>query len=149
MTQGRFYEDFKIGEVIHTAGRTITESDMMTFAGFSGDFHPLHTDIEFATRSVFGRPIFYGAGAHSIAVGLWVRLGLTDDTGIAVLRTETDYRAPLFVGDTMRLILTVSDVRLTSKPSRGIVTFVSNVVNQNGRVCQEGKWVIMFKRKPE
>lgn len=141
---GRYYEDLEMGEEFLTPGRTITEADVVTYAGFSGDYNPLHTDEEFARTTVFGRRILHGPAAFCIATGLVARLGLVDGTAIAFLGMTWDLKAPIFIGDTIRVRERVLEKRPTRKPGRGIVTFEVEILNQRGEVVQSGQWKVML-----
>lgn len=140
----RYYEDLDLGEEFVTPARTITETDVVTYAGFSGDYNPIHTDEEFARRTVFGRRILHGPAAFCIATGLASRLGLADGTAIAFLGMTWDLKLPIFIGDTIRVRERVLEKRPTSKPGRGIVTFGVELLNQHEQVVQSGQWKIMF-----
>lgn len=141
---GRYYEDLEVGEEFLTPGRTITEADVVTYAGFSGDYNPLHTDEEFARTTVFGRRILHGPAAFCIATGLVARLGLVDGTALAFLGMTWDLKAPVFIGDTIRVRERVLEKRLTRKPGRGIVTFEVEILNQRGESVQSGQWKLML-----
>ncbi len=141
---GRYYEDLEVGEEFLTPGRTVTEADVVTYAGFSGDYNPLHTDEEFAKTTVFGRRILHGPAAFCIATGLVARLGLVDGTAIAFLGMTWDLKGPIFIGDTIRVRERVQEKRLTRKPGRGIVTFEVEILNQRGEVVQSGQWKVML-----
>lgn len=70
MVRNRRFEEIPEGETTETRGRTITETDLVNFAGVSGDFHPLHTDAEHATESSFGQRIAHGLLVLSVAAAL-------------------------------------------------------------------------------
>lgn len=144
---GRYYEDLEVGEEFMTPGRTVTEADLAIYAGFSGDYNPLHTDEEFAKTTAFGRRILHGPAAFCIATGLVARLGLVDGTAIAFLGMNWDLKAPVFVGDTLRVRERVMDKRLTRKPGRGIVVFQVEILNQRGDVVQCGQWKLMLSAR--
>ncbi|MGW5715267.1 MaoC/PaaZ C-terminal domain-containing protein [Amycolatopsis sp. NPDC003865] len=146
--RGLYLEDFRPGQSWVTPGRTITDADLVNFAGLSGDYNPLHTDEEFARSTQFGGRIFHGPGVFAVAIGLESRLGLKDGTAIAFLGMTWDLRLPVGIGDTIRVEQRVAEVRpSTSKPDRGIVTFDVAVKNQRGEVCHDGQWVVMFRRR--
>jgi len=145
---GRYYEEFEVGETWDTKRRTITEADIVNFAGFSGDFHPLHTDEEYCKTTQFKTRIFHGPGAFAIATGLEVSLGLKEGTAIAFMGMTWSIRAPIFPGDTMFVRETVKSKRLSSKPGRGVLTFDVKILNQREEVCQEGDWVLVFHCRP-
>jgi len=126
-----FYDDYKLDDTFTTKGRTITEADIVAFAGLSGDFVELHMNEEFARRGPFGRRIAHGALIFSISTGLTVQMGHTNDTVIAFYGVDKlRFTKPVFIGDTILVKKRV--VELTPKDeTRGIVAFETKVVNQN------------------
>src|ERR671914_574515 len=98
---GLYFDDFQVGMSWTTPSRTITEADIVAFAGFSGDFNPLHTDEEFARGTQFGGRIFHGPGVFAIATGLEFRLGIKDGTAIAFLGMTWNLRRAVRPGDTI------------------------------------------------
>lgn len=147
MQVGLFFEDFKVGDKFVTKGRTITEADIVNFAGISGDFNQLHMDEEFAKKTIFGRRIAHGLLGLAISSGMSQSLRIMEGTIIAFLGLTWDFLKPIFIGDTVHLEMKVAELRETSKPDRGIVTFECELINQNGEVVQKGTRKIMIKRK--
>lgn len=147
--KGKYFEELPLGEEWVSPGRTIAEADLVTFAGFSGDYHPLHTDEEFAKQTQFGRRILHGAAVFGIATGLESRVGLKEGTALAFLGMTWDMKAPVFTGDTIHVRERVAEKRASrSKPDRGFVAFDVEVVNQHGEVVQSGQWKLLVLRKP-
>jgi len=142
-----YYEDFAVGAEYVTRARTVTECDVVLFAGLSGDFNALHTDEEFGKQVGFGGRIAHGLLGLAIASGLLNQLGLTEGTAIAFLGLTWNFKGPIRMGDTIKVRVRVSDKRETSKPDRGIVRTVDSVVNQRGEVVQEGELVVLVKRR--
>ena len=142
-----FFDDFKVGQNWLTPRRTISEADIVMFAGLTGDYNPVHTDEEFARQTPFGTRILHGPAVFAIATGLEFRLGLKEGTAIAFLGMTWNLKAPVKMGDTIHVYQRVDEVRLTSNPNRGIVTFWVEVRNQLGTVCQDGDWKVMFHSK--
>lgn len=139
-----FFEDFKVGQEWKSPRRTITEADVVLFAGMTGDYNPVHTDEEFAKQTPFGSRIMHGPGVFAIATGLEFRLGLKEGTAIAFLGMIWDLKAPVKIGDTVHVYQRVITVRATKNPARGIVNFWVEVRNQRDEVCQQGEWKVMF-----
>ncbi len=142
---GKFFDEFDLGQEWTSPARTITEADLMMFAGISGDFNPLHTDEEYAKKTTFGGRIFHGPGVFAIATGLESRLGIKEGTAIAFLGMTWNLKGAVRIGDTIHVHQKVAQLRPTTKPGRGIVTFDVSVVNQLDEIVHDGQWVVMFK----
>lgn len=146
----RYLEDLGNGDRFTSAGRTITESDVVAFAGLSGDFNPIHTDAAFAESSIYGQRVVFGLLGLAVATGLLDRLGIFSGSAIAMLGIkEWTFAAPVFIGDTVHLELTILDVHpSSSKPDRGVVERRFDLVNQRGEVVQTGRIDVMVRRRP-
>lgn len=137
--QAKFLEDLSAGDIFTSAARTITETDVVAFAGLSGDFNPIHTDIEFAASTGYGQRVVYGLLGLSILTGLLDRTGLFSGSAIAMLGIrDWTFRAPIFIGDTVKFRLTIVDVRRTSSGDRGVVQRYFELINQRDEVVQQG-----------
>ena len=142
---GIYFEDLEEGAVFTSPGRTMTEADIVNFAGLSGDFNVLHTDAEFMKTMPFGQRIAHGLLGLSIASGLAARFpGAERHRIIAFLGMTWDFRNPVLIGDTIHVVQSVAAKRATSKPGLGVITFDVAVRNQRGQVCQEGQWKVMY-----
>lgn len=146
----RYLDDLQIGDSWLSAGRTITEADVVTFGTWSGDMHPLHTNEEYAQTTQYGTRIFHGPGALAIAFGLEMALGWKNPSAIAFLGiNDWSMKAPIYIGDTIVVREEVTGIRPSnSKPDRGVVTTRVQVVNQRDEVCQEGSWLVLLSRRP-
>lgn len=145
--KGKKFEEFEIGQEFTTASRTITEGDVSTFAGLSGDFNPLHTDEEHGKKTPFGGRIAHGLLAVAISTGQANQLGIFEGTTIALLSMSFKYTGVAKFGDTIRTFLKVAEKKETSKPDRGIVTFDVTTLNQKDDSIVEGQWVVMLQRE--
>ncbi len=88
MSERRFFDDYTIGDVRETGGRTITETDIVLHAGQSGDFYPHHMDAEFAKSTPFGQRIAHGTLIFTVAIGLTATEAMWK--GVCVVGTRTD-----------------------------------------------------------
>jgi len=148
MSRGYYYEEFEPGMSFVSKGRTVTEADVVNFAGISGDFNPLHMDAQYAKTTIFGRRVVHGVLGIAIMVGMNQSLGITEETMHAFLGLEWTFIRPIFIGDTVHLEISVESMRETKKLDRGIVDFRCKLVNQHGEVVQEGLRKMMMKRRP-
>ena len=126
VAKGYYLEEFEIGKCYESVGRTITEADVVNFAGISGDFNPLHMDDEFAKNNMFGKRVAHGALGLIVSTGLSNQMGIFEGTTIAFLELTAKYTAPLCIGDTVHLEMTptkagqrhLKDHRKAGKPGR-------------------------------
>lgn len=135
----RHFDQFTVGERFTSPARTMTEADVVLFAGLSGDFNPIHTDAIHAQGTPFGQRLVHGPLVLGVALALFQRMGMTDGTAIALLGIdEWRFVAPVFIGDTIHVEVTIRDLRRTSRLDRGILFRNFEVLNQNGAVVQTG-----------
>lgn len=147
MSQGLWFDQFEEGATFVSPSRTVTEADVVGFAGISGDFNPLHTDAAFAAQTPFGERVAHGMLIASMATGMANWTGVFEGTTLALMEQVLQYKGPVRFGDTVHLTLTVAEKKATSKPDRGIVVFDTHVVNQNGQPVIEGRWTLMMRRR--
>jgi acyl dehydratase len=136
-SQHLFFDDVEVGQQWESLGRTITEADIVNFAGISGDFNPIHIDHEFAKTTPFRRPIAHGLLVFSVASGLGVNAPPMRTLAVLEVR-EWHFRGPIFIGDTVRVHNSVLAKEARGRGRRGIITWARKVVNQEGKVVQEG-----------
>jgi acyl dehydratase len=144
--QRRFFEDIPVGEEFESPGRTVTETDIVLFAGLSGDYNVLHTDAEFMKQSIFGERIAHGLLGLAIQAGLFTRATLAFAT-LAFVGLRWKFKGPIKIGDTIRVRAKVLAKKETSKPDRGVITLERKVLNQRGEVVQEGETDLMVERR--
>jgi len=145
--RGLYLEDFEIGKEYVSCGRTITEADVVNFAGLSGDYNPMHTDEEFAKEGLFKTRIAHGALGFAISTGLSNQMGIYEGTTIAFMECTVKYCSPLRIGDTIRVIIVPSETRHSSKPGRGVLKQFLRLVNQEGVTVMESQQTLMMKSK--
>ena len=143
----RYFDDIEVGEEYESPGRTVTETDIVIFAGLSGDYNILHTDAEFMKQSIFGERIAHGLLGLSIQAGLFTRATLPYAT-IALAGLRWKFKGPIKIGDTIRVRARVSAKKETDKPERGVVTLERRVLNQRDEVVQEGETDLLVERRP-
>jgi len=147
---GLYWEDWEIGKEYVSASRTITEADIVHFAGISGDYNPLHIDEEYCKKTIFGTRIAHGPLVYSIAAGLLFQLHLYDDTLIAFLGFDSlKFTKHVIAGDTITAKISVLEKRETSKPDRGVMKRSLKVYNQNNEMVQDAVQAFLLKRKPQ
>ena len=146
--RGLYFEEFNVGDTVTSAGRTITEADIVGFAALSGDWNAIHVDAEYAKSGMFGERIAHGLLGLSVAVGLAVRLGFIEDTVIAFMGLDWKFRAPIKIGDTIHVRAETAEKKLMPRLGGGIVTFNVEVLNQRGETTQKGTWSMLMKTKP-
>jgi acyl dehydratase len=135
---GRYYEEFEVGQRFETPRRTVIAADISTFAGLTADFNPLHMDEVFAAESDFKGRITHGPMIVGMAFGLASRVDLMDGTVLGLLEISWKFMEPVRPGDTIAVVVTILEKRLTRKPDRGVVTMQLDVRNQRGETVQIG-----------
>lgn len=147
MTDGRrYFEEIQVGEEYESPARTVTETDIVLFAGLSGDYNVLHTDAEFMRQSIFGERIAHGVLGLAIQAGLFTRATQPYAT-LAYVGLRWKFKGPIKIGDTIRVWARVLAKKDTAKPDRGLVTLDRKVLNQRGEVVQEGETDLLVERR--
>jgi acyl dehydratase len=146
---GKYFEDFEEGMDFLTLGRTMTEADIVNFSGFTGDFNPLHTDAQFASKSMFGERIAHGMCGFSMATGLLIRLNILEGTIVAFYGIdEWRFRAPIKIGDTIHVLAKVVEKKESKKERQGLISFMLDVMNQDGTSVMGGVVKVIMKKRP-
>ena len=146
--QGLYFEEFEEGMALETRGRTITEADVVAFAGLSGDYNPMHTDDEYAKTTHFGARVSHGLLGLSIASGLSYQLGFMEGTVLAFTALEWKMRAPIYINETIRVQATVKKLREMKSAGGGFVTLDVKVLKQDDSVAQKGEWTVLIASRP-
>jgi len=141
------FEDFQINSTFTSPARTVTESDIVFFSYLSGEWSPLHTDVEYASKTLFRGRIAQGMLILAIASGLIFRTGILDPPYLKALYSieEVRFRKPVMIGDTIRVQLEVSSKN--DRDSDGIVGFKMQVINQRNEVVVEGTINLLYAKK--
>jgi 3-hydroxybutyryl-CoA dehydratase len=142
-----YFDDLEVGNEWTSGGRTVTEADIINFAGFSGDFNPIHIDHEFAKTTPFRRPIAHGFAVFCMAsgLGIWSPPVRT----MAMLRVNVwNFSLPVFAGDTIRNLTRVKEKTIRGRGRRGEIVWYRAVLNQDGKVVQDGEVVTLVECRP-
>jgi acyl dehydratase len=147
---GMYFDEFEVGQRFSTAGRTVTEADIVAFAGLSGDYNQIHVDAEYSKNTAVGRRVAHGILGLSIASGLAVQTGILVGT-IVAFREIRDWRflKPVFIGDTLHVDLAVLETKSLSRIGAGIVLIELDVLNQNDETVMKGSWSVLIAANPE
>jgi 3-hydroxybutyryl-CoA dehydratase len=148
--RGLYFEEFEVGQKMVSPGRTITESDVVGFAGLSGDFNQIHTDAAYAEKSPFGARVAHGLLGLSIASGLALRTGVLEGTVMAFREIiNWKFVKLMYLGDTIHVEMDVITTKALKRLGGGKVELNFNVKNQNDETVMKGVWSVLVMGKPE
>ncbi len=145
--RGLYFEEFEIGQTVISQGRTITEADVVNFAGLSGDYNQIHTDASYAAAYDFGERIAHGMLVQSIATGLAVMTGFMEGTVMAFRELDVKFSQVVKLGDTIHVELEIVELKAFRRLGGGNVMMKFKVVNQTGEVVQRGSWTMLVKSR--
>lgn len=147
MERPRHFEDYVVGEMRVTPGRTITETDFVIHAGHTGDFFPHHMDAEAMKSSPWGQRIAHGTMTFAIGIGLTA--GETNTLAFTYGYERVRFPKPVFIGDTVHTQLTVTELADDPKrPDHGRITERVEVINQREEVVLACEHIYLAKRRP-
>lgn len=148
--RGMFFEEFEVGQRINTAARTVTETDIVIFAGLSGDFNQIHIDAEYSKATPFGARVAHGILGLSIASGLVVQTGFMEGTIMAFREiNEWKFIKPIFIGDTIHVETEVKEVKAIPRIGGGSIVILLDVKNQSGDTIMKGSWTALIAGRPK
>ena len=144
-----WFEDFEKGQIQKTPGRTITETDMVNFAGISGDFNGIHMDAEFSKTGPFGQRVVFGLLVMSIASGLIVQTGMVQGLqgGFREIR-NWKFIKPVFIGDTIHVEYEITEKRLMARVRGGLIVLEQRIKNQRQETVMKGSWTAFVLSRP-
>jgi len=147
--RGMYFEEFEVGTQITTQGRTVTEADIVSFAGLSGDYNQIHTDAVFASGTPFSRRVAHGLLVVSIVSGLAVQTGFMEGTIIAFREINNwKFSKPVFIGDTIHAVLTMTETKSLPRLGGGSIDIKITVINQDGERLMTGLWTVLIASRP-
>jgi len=144
MITSRSFEDYVLGSVRNTLGRTITETDVVIHAGQTGDFYPHHMDAEWCKTQPFGQRIAHGTLIFSIAVGMTA--GEVNPEAFSYGYDRLRFIKAVFIGDTISVRVTIKDKRDSKVPDHGLVVELCEVLNQSGETVLACEHLLAVKR---
>ena len=148
--RGMYFDEFQTGQRIVTAGRTITEADIVSFAGLSGDYNQIHVDADYSAKAPFGQRVAHGLLVTAIASGLAMQTGVMEGTVLAFREiNEWKFIKPVFIGDTVHVVLEVKETKELRRIGGGSVTIEIFVVNQKDDVVVKGVWTVLIATRPD
>jgi acyl dehydratase len=140
-----YFDDFHVGQKFISKARTLTEADIVNFAGLSWDHNQLHTDAGYAARTQYGKRIAHGLLGVVAHAGLTYQL--TEDSLLALLELNWKFHRPIYIGDTIHVEQMVKKLRESSSGKRGILTLEKEVKNQKQEVVQTGTTTILVAKR--
>jgi acyl dehydratase len=145
---GLYFEEFTVGQKIASVARTVAESDILTFAGLTGDHNQIHTDAEFAKGTQFGQRIAHGLLGLSIAVGLLMRTGVLEGTVMAFREIiEWKFIKPVFIGDSIHAEMEVKEMKAMPRVGGGLAMIAMEVKNQKNESLMRGTLAVLVASK--
>ncbi|HKY78761.1 MAG TPA: MaoC/PaaZ C-terminal domain-containing protein [Anaerolineales bacterium] len=148
--RGMYFEEFKVGLRMISAGRTVTEADIVLFAGLSGDFNQIHIDAEYSRSSPFGARVAHGLLGLSIASGLLVQTGFMEGTVMAFREVnEWKFIKPIYIGDTIHVAAEIKETKAIPRIGGGSIVIALDVKNQGGATLMKGTWTALIAARPE
>ena len=143
-----YFEDFKIGQKFTTLTRTITDTDITDFVELTGISSPLFMDEEFAKKSIHKGRIAPGPLTFSLAMGLFTRLGIFEETVMAFLGMDgMRLSVPVKPGDTIRVEIEITEKKETKKQDRGVIKEKYRVINQRDETVMMYEMSHLTKRR--
>lgn len=144
----KYWNDFMVGDAFKSMAITVTETHVVTWAGLTMDFYPLHMDAEYAAQTPFKQRVVHGPLTFALAVGLMGMTGEAKDAVIAWLGVDNmRIPAPVFIGDTIKLRAEVTELKETKRPAQGFCRMRYQVSNQRDEVVMEFDMNFLMHRR--
>jgi acyl dehydratase len=141
-----YMDDVNEGESWTSPGRTVTEVDIVNFAGLSGDFNPMHINHEFARSSPFGKPIAHGLLGMALTSGLTINSPPMRTLAFIGIR-DWQFLEPIYIGDTVHVRSTLIAKEVRARGRRALLTWQREVIKQDGKVAQHGVTMTLVEGK--
>jgi acyl dehydratase len=140
----KYFEEFKLNDIRQTKGRTITETDIVIHAGQSGDFFPHHMDEEWCKSQPFKKRIAHGTLIFTVAIGLTA--DFVNEVSITYGYERLRFIKPVFINDTIKVTVTIKDLKDHRKPEFGLVTELVECFNQHNELVMLCEHILMVKK---
>lgn len=145
----RYFEDFQVGEQFTSTGRTVTEADLTLFNMLSGDWNPIHADVEFAAKTRFGQRLVHGAFGIALLTGFMHQMGVFETTAVAMMNLkEWTFKAPILIGQTLRLQMAIAELDPGQSARVGRLGRHLQLRDQHDQVVQEGFSDLLILKRP-
>ena len=141
----KYFEEFSLSEVRETLGRTITETDFVIHAGQTGDFYPHHMNEEWCKTQPFKSRIAHGTLIFSVAVGM--SAGLINEVSMTYGYERLRFLKPVFIGDTINVKISITDMKEHKKPGFGLVTEKVETFNQHKELVMVCDHILLVQKK--
>jgi itaconyl-CoA hydratase len=143
-------DDFAVDQVYESGAVTVTETHLVNWSNLTGDWYPLHMDAEYArNKGPFGQRVAHGPLVFALSVGLIERANVLGRSVLAWLGAD-EMRAlrPVFIGDTVRVRVTVLEARASrSDPSRGVLSLRYDTLNQSEEVVMSFRYSLLIRSR--
>lgn len=139
-----FFDDVVVDQEWRSPRRTVTETDIVNFAGLSGDFNAIHMDHEFAKTSVYRKPIAHGLLVLTMSSGLSVASPPMRTLALLTIR-DCQFKEPVFVGDTIHVWTKVLEKEVRARGRRGAITWQRHIINQHDKTVLESTSVTLVE----
>jgi acyl dehydratase len=141
----KYFEEFQSGAIRHTNGRTVTETDIIIHAGQSGDFFPHHMDEEWCKTQPFKKRIAHGTLIFTIAIGLTA--DFVNEVSMTYGYERLRFIKPVFIGDTLKVTVTIKETKEHKKPDFGLVTELVEAFNQHNELVMLCEHILLVNKK--
>lgn len=140
----KYFEEFKLNDIRQTKGRTITETDIVIHAGQSGDFFPHHMDEEWCKSQPFKKRIAHGTLIFTVAIGLTA--DFVNEVSMTYGYERLRFIKPVFINDTIKVTVTIKELKDHKKPEYGLVTELVECFNQQNELVMLCEHILMVKK---
>ena len=140
----KYFEEFALNDVRQTKGRTITETDIVIHAGQSGDFFPHHMDEEWCKSQPFKKRIAHGTLIFTVAIGLTA--DFVNEVSMTYGYERLRFIKPVFINDTIKVTVTIKELKDHKKPEYGLVTELVECFNQHNELVMLCEHILMVKK---